>query len=464
MVGPVVDSTGYLAQTFAEVVEDLAELSKRPPSDGGYGPGAATGSTAFLGRLLRITGEEFQTLEQGLQILDSHIDLDNAAGIMLDRHVAWFGGPLRNPAVAAAGDAAFSGSAAAIVANDFKFRQSDTLTAAETTDAATTLSAATAWAAATVYAAKALVKNDSPDRIYVCTVGGTSDGSGGPTGTGSAVIVDNTAQWLYVGDGTFAALINAQAETPAKLSPTAGSFDELVDTASSLTGVRNPDAWTPGTDDESDAAYRVRARTARGGTGAGNVESMFDAIAALDFITGVLVRSNRSSIIDALGDDPHSVHPIIWDPLILTAAQDQDVIDAIGTTLSAGIEPQGAETGTFTGPTSGLTETMAYDFATEVRVFLVLDLTVDALLYPADGDAQTSDIVEALVFTAGQDVEPLTIECAVLDGVAGITDAQAKLDTSPAPAVRQSITITDLQVVGTGSVNGIAEADITVNS
>lgn len=55
---------------------------------------------------------------------------------------------------------------------------------------------ANAWVAATVYAAGAYVKNDG-GKIYVCTVGGTSAGSGGPTGTGSG-ITDNTVTWNWL--------------------------------------------------------------------------------------------------------------------------------------------------------------------------------------------------------------------------------------------------------------------------
>jgi hypothetical protein len=53
---------------------------------------------------------------------------------------------------------------------------------------------ATAWASGTVYAAGAKVLNNGC--VYVCTVGGTSAGSGGPTGLGNA-IVDNTATWSF---------------------------------------------------------------------------------------------------------------------------------------------------------------------------------------------------------------------------------------------------------------------------
>lgn len=52
------------------------------------------------------------------------------------------------------------------------------------------------WVSATAYIAGDRVKNDT-NKVYVCVTGGTSAGSGGPTGTGTA-ISDNTVVWDYL--------------------------------------------------------------------------------------------------------------------------------------------------------------------------------------------------------------------------------------------------------------------------
>jgi hypothetical protein len=59
-----------------------------------------------------------------------------------------------------------------------------------------TSTATSNWAAAHAYVLGDRVLNDS-GKTYRCTVAGTSDGAGGPTGTGSA-IADNTVTWAYV--------------------------------------------------------------------------------------------------------------------------------------------------------------------------------------------------------------------------------------------------------------------------
>jgi len=56
-----------------------------------------------------------------------------------------------------------------------------------------------AWEASTAYGAGDRVIHDS-GKTYSCAVAGTSGSSGGPTGTGSA-IVDGTARWSYVAPG-----------------------------------------------------------------------------------------------------------------------------------------------------------------------------------------------------------------------------------------------------------------------
>jgi hypothetical protein len=64
----------------------------------------------------------------------------------------------------------------------------------------------TVWAPGTVYATNALVKNGTD--LYVCTTGGTSAGSGGPTGLGTG-ITDNTCTWAHIGTRTLATIPEA---------------------------------------------------------------------------------------------------------------------------------------------------------------------------------------------------------------------------------------------------------------
>lgn len=54
-----------------------------------------------------------------------------------------------------------------------------------------------AWEASHAYVAGDRVVNDTPKRLYICVVPGTSAAAGGPTGTGAG-IADGTVTWDYV--------------------------------------------------------------------------------------------------------------------------------------------------------------------------------------------------------------------------------------------------------------------------
>jgi lysophospholipase L1-like esterase len=59
------------------------------------------------------------------------------------------------------------------------------------------LAPAPAWVANTAYIPGNVVTNGG--NLYQCNVGGTAAVSGGPTGTGAALITDNTAKWYFMG-------------------------------------------------------------------------------------------------------------------------------------------------------------------------------------------------------------------------------------------------------------------------
>lgn len=67
------------------------------------------------------------------------------------------------------------------------------------------------WVATTVYQVGDLVSNDS-NKVYRCNTGGTSAGSGGPTGTGSG-IADGTVVWDYSRAGGMSVLASGNTGT-----------------------------------------------------------------------------------------------------------------------------------------------------------------------------------------------------------------------------------------------------------
>lgn len=85
--------------------------------------------------------------------------------------------------------------------------------------------ASTAWVATTAYTRGKLVTNSS--KLYVCTVSGTSAGSGGPT-TSAYSIADNSCYWDYVGPSTVTVLADFTCGT--------SGTDIILGTTSIVTG------------------------------------------------------------------------------------------------------------------------------------------------------------------------------------------------------------------------------------
>ncbi len=95
--------------------------------------------------------------------------------------------------------------------------------------------AAASWVNTTVYVQGALVTNDTaPLKFYICTTGGTSAGSGGPTGT-NASIADGSVTWAYAGTGVAATASNDAIVYNLKLLLD-GLVAPVLATSNTLTG------------------------------------------------------------------------------------------------------------------------------------------------------------------------------------------------------------------------------------
>lgn len=458
MTGPQVTSAGFTAQDRGAILDDLFALARLR-----LGPDAdlSTQSDLRLGIVDPMADRELQ-LQAALSLLVDALQLGSADGVPLDWLGQRLGARARNARSKAAGDVVICGSSAVFISAGYAFRQSATESTAETTEDGT-LAALTAWATGTAYVIGDKVKNGGD--CFVCYDAGTSAGAGpGPVepATPTDPIADNTAGWFFVGTGEYAATVAAEATDAGAFSPTAGSFDESVTSLGNVTGARNFDDWTPGTDTETDAEYRLGiAQSLRGRRG--TLGAIARAVAALDFVTTFLARTNRTSSVDSAGDAAHSAHVILSNPLTLTDAQKTDVLEALADVWPAGIECVGSD---FRGDvviacTNGVTiridNEVGADFADALRVYCKVEITYIASEWPSDGAQQVKDYLDARTFRAGEECRPNTLERELSNNVAGIADITVKLSTTTnPPTTRIRIDATDIQVIG------IASADVTV--
>ena len=104
--------------------------------------------------------------------------------------------------------------------------------------AGVTINAATAWLATTAYSVGDYRQNGATANLYVVVIAGTSAGSGGPSGEGTA-IVDGSVTWRWVGLGEGYNTVDATATVTGPTIAQAYQVTEIVTAVSGWKGVNN---------------------------------------------------------------------------------------------------------------------------------------------------------------------------------------------------------------------------------
>lgn len=414
-------STGFSKKTRQDIIDEIVASINADIS-----PNLNTTSTSILGQIIGVIAQQ---LSEDWDVLEDVYDSqypDSAASASLDG-VAAITGATRLAAtestvtLTATGDNATSLPVGrqARVPNGGVFQ----------TTASATITTATAWASATAYSVGDIVRNDSPENIYVCTVAGTSAGSGGPTGEGTA-IVDNTVTWRFLGDGEGYTTVAAEATVTGPTVGLAYQITEIVTAVSGWLGVTNQADAVAGTNVETDAAFRVRREALLTVSGKGTVDTIRAKLLLVDGVTEALVFENTSDVTDGNGVPPHAIQCVVL------GGTDADVAQAIFDDKPAGIATYGTDISEVVVDTQGTNHTILADRADPIEMFIAITVITDGN-YPADGDTQVAAALKALGDTLqiGDDViynqflgETLT----TAGGVSGVVDVQSMaLDKRP---------------------------------
>lgn len=305
-------------------------------------------------------------------------------------------------------------------------------------DADATLAAATAWAPSTVYALGDVRTNAG--NIYVVTVPGTSAGSGGPTGTGTA-IVDNTVTWRFVGTGTAFALVDFTAEETGPIAALAFSLTAIETPVSGWTGAANRLDATPGRDLETDAALRVRREQLLRATGSGTVEAIRADVLAVAGVTEAFVFENVTLVTDGDGVPGKAFE------VVVLGGTTADLGAAIFGAKPAGILAFGSTT-TPVIDSQGISHTIGFSRPTELTMYVDVTVTVDPAVFPSDGEdlVKTAIVAQGSLLGIGDDVIVLPLKCSPLD-VPGVVDVTVlKVDTVSPPANTANIVVASREV------------------
>jgi hypothetical protein len=292
-----------------------------------------------------------------------------------------------------------------------------------------------AWASGTLYSA-----DEPADRVtnngnaYVCITSGTSAGSGGPT-TEDEDITDNAAHWRFMGPGTGAVDVIAQATVTGPVLAASGDLSSIDSQGGGWDGVINLLDATPGRDVMSDADLRILRGIELTAPGTSPQAAIRAALFNLANVTAVTVFVNNTDETNGDGMPPHSVEALV------EGGADQDIWNALLANVAAGIRTWGGEIGTATDA-QGTDHEERFSRAELIDIYVDVTVVKDPSTYPTDGDDQ----IRLAIATwgngqpDGRDVVASAIVARVFT-VNGVLDATVLIDDAPSPVTGVTIPV-----------------------
>lgn len=285
---------------------------------------------------------------------------------------------------------------------------------------------------------------------------------------GSRARVPGGAIFATDEDATIGALFTVDvAATSVATGPeeaAAGSITEIVDSVPGWVSVSNSADAVPGTAIESDSAYRLRIQEEQDAGGNSTDQAMQSELVALDAVTAAKVISNRNLETDGNGTPGKSFLTVVW-PDTLTTAEEQLVAEVLWNNLPTGIYSYGKDVIANVTDSQGKTETVRFDYATQVNIWWEVDITKTSE-YPSNGDDLVEDAVLAYgqALLVGDDVEPVKALRLIVDPtdndyfVPGVSHVVIRVGKTASPTGTVPVAIADTEI----SVH--ASARITVTS
>jgi hypothetical protein len=258
--------------------------------------------------------------------------------------------------------------------------------------------------------------------------------------------------------------VTATATETGPQEAAAGSVTEIVDAVTGWDTVTNAADASIGRDIETDSAYRLRRRESLSAGGTSTDQAMRSALVALDAVEAASVVSNRTLVTDALGIPGKAFRAVLW-PNTLSTAEEDLVAEVLWNHLPTGIYSDGSDVVANVTDSQGKVQTVRWDYATQVLIWWVIDVTTEAG-YPSNGD----DLVEAAVLAYGQsllvgdDVDPIQVVRLITDDtgndyyVPGVKHLVVKVGKAAAPTGTVPVDIEETEI------SAHAAARVTVNS
>ena len=438
-------STGFVPKTLEVIREEINDSLHTA-----YGPSLDTTDGSALGQFVGIMAEKYAELWELAETVNTSQDPDGATQTSLDALSA-LTGTTRDAASPSTVTLTLTGIPTTIVTIDS--RVSVEITEDEfKTLAAATITILTAWVAATPYTVG--TRRTNAGRAYVVITAGTSAGSGGPTTT-SSDITDGTVHWRYIGEGTGAVDVAAEAVETGPTVAVSGSINEIETPIAGWQSVINLLDADLGSDIETDEHLRVKRELELSRAGSSPIDAIRAELLDVSGVTNVTVFENDTDVTDVDGIPPHAVEALVQ------GGDDQDIFDRLLASVAGGIATYGNTTGTATDD-AGIDHTVKFTRPTEKLVYVTITIIKDPSAYPLDGDAQVEAAIVAFgdAQATGKNVVSSSVGAQAFS-VTGVLDVTSTLIsvfpiTVPVSSVTIPIAIRELALFDTSRITVIA--------
>lgn len=306
----------------------------------------------------------------------------NPSGILLD-YLSQLTGTIRKGATKSQVVLTLTGTPAAPVVTG-KVANVNGSTVQFATKANATIVAVTAWA--TGISVSTGDRRTAGGNVYQASTGGITAASGsGPTGTGSS-IPDNTVVWFFLGAGTGAVDVAAEATVAGPFQGYSGTVTIISTPAAGWSGVYNVLDAVPGALAEQDPGLRVRRAQEVPAQGTSPIDALRAQLQRVNGVTFAVVFENTTDFtVD--GTLPHTIECLV------EGGADADIAQTIFASKAGGVGTSGTSTQNVTD-SEGTTRAVNFSRVEDVDVWIAATLLKDPT-YPPNGDDQVKDAAVA---------------------------------------------------------------------
>lgn len=251
--------------------------------------------------------------------------------------------------------------------------------------------------------------------------------NGTAVGVGTIARIPDGARFITTAGGTVSfgrVDLAAEAEDFGPVVALAGTITEAVTVIAGISAVTHISDAVVGRLVESDQALRQRREASLAVNGSATDAAIAARCLESDGVTQCIVISNRTSVTDAYGIPARAARVVVY-PTSLTTTRRAALRAVIWAHTPAGIELDGATSGTIVD-SQGVTQTIKFQYATEVAVHVEIVVTTDPTTYGGDAAVSAAVLAATASPTLGGALLLWRLENAVTDAVTGILTIEAR--------------------------------------